>query len=111
MWVMGFLIRRMLGNYIDILKSKEEKNSTKLGIIGAGASIGILERILVFSLVLVDQYAAISIVFAAKSIARFKELDDRDVAEYYLLGTLASITMAVITGIIFKMIFGNIVNL
>lgn len=111
MWVMGFLIRRMLGNYIDILKSKEEKNGTKLGIIGAGASIGILERILVFSLVLVDQYAAISIVFAAKSIARFKELDDRDVAEYYLLGTLASITMAVITGIIFKMIFGNIVNL
>ena len=111
MWVMGFLIKKLLGNYIDILKSKEEKNGTKSGIIGAGASIGTLERILVFSLVLVDQYAAISIVFAAKSIARFKELDDRDVAEYYLLGTLASITLAVITGIIFKMIFGNIVNL
>ena len=34
-------------------------------------------------------------MIAAKTIARFKQLDDRGFAEYYLLGTLASVAVAV----------------
>ncbi|MBE3576508.1 MAG: hypothetical protein IMX00_02280 [Limnochordales bacterium] len=30
----------------------------------------------------------------AKSIARFRELEDRQFAEYYLVGTLLSLTLA-----------------
>ena len=37
---------------------------------------------------------------AAKTLARFKQLDDRDFAEYYLLGTLASVTFAVVTSLL-----------
>ena len=44
--------------------------------------------------------AAIGFVIAAKTIARFRLLDDRDFAEYYLLGTLASVGVAVLTGIV-----------
>jgi hypothetical protein len=33
-------------------------------------------------------------VIAAKTLARFRQLDDRDFAEYYLLGTLASVAIA-----------------
>ena len=43
---------------------------------------------------------AIGLVIAAKTLARFKQLDDRDFAEYYLLGTLASVTFAVVTSLV-----------
>lgn len=78
------------------------------GIKGGGFLIGVFERVLIFSFVLVNQYAAISIIFAAKSLARFKELDNREIAEYYLLGTFMSMTSAVILGIFFVILFGNV---
>lgn len=114
--ILGYLIMVLAGYFIKIILkrsigSSEDKNDMRQGIEGVGALIGMLERILIFSLVLVDQYAAISIVFAAKSIARFKELDNRNIAEYYLLGTFLSLTTAVIIGIIFRIIFGNIIPL
>ncbi|HEX2754098.1 MAG TPA: DUF3307 domain-containing protein, partial [Candidatus Limnocylindrales bacterium] len=54
-----------------------------------GSTIGILERILIVVFVLTGTDVAIGFVVAAKTLARFKLLDDRDFAEYYLLGTLA----------------------
>ncbi len=51
------------------------------GLRSAGMAIGIIERVMVLTFVLVDQYTAITIVFAAKSIARFNELEDRNMAE------------------------------
>jgi hypothetical protein len=47
--------------------------------------------------VLAGAEAAIGLVIAAKTLARFKQLDDRDFAEYYLLGTLASVAIASIS--------------
>jgi hypothetical protein len=58
-----------------------------------GATIGVLERLLIVVFVLSGAVAAIGFVVAAKTLARFKQLDDRDFAEYYLLGTLASVTV------------------
>jgi hypothetical protein len=63
-----------------------------------GEAIGILERLLVVTFVLARAEAAIGLVIAAKTLARFRQLDDRDFAEYYLLGTLASVAIAVVTG-------------
>jgi hypothetical protein len=60
-----------------------------------GATIGVLERLLIVTLVLANATAAIGLVIAAKTLARFKQLDDRDFAEYYLLGTLASVGVAI----------------
>jgi hypothetical protein len=59
-----------------------------------GATIGVLERLLIVTLLLTGSTAAIGFVVAAKTLARFKQLDDRDFAEYYLLGTLASVAVA-----------------
>ena len=44
--------------------------------------------------------AAIGFVVAAKTLARFRLLDDRDFAEYYLLGTLGSVAVAIVTGLV-----------
>ena len=52
------------------------------------------------TLVLAGAEAAIGLVVAAKTLARFKQLDDRQFAEYYLLGTLASVSVALATGLL-----------
>lgn len=64
------------------------------GVAGAGRLIGILERTLVLALILYQQWAAVAILVTAKSIARFEELKVRRFAEYYLVGTLASLLVA-----------------
>jgi hypothetical protein len=60
-----------------------------------GATIGALERILIVTFILTGTAAAVGIVIAVKTLARFKQLDDRGFAEYYLLGTLASVSVAI----------------
>lgn len=59
-----------------------------------GRVIGFLERLLIFFLVLTAQYAAIGFILTAKGITRFKELNERSFAEYFLIGTLLSATLA-----------------
>ena len=74
-----------------------------------GATIGVLERLLIVTFVLTGSEAAIGFVVAAKTLARFRQLDDRDFAEYYLLGTLASVSVAIVTGLIARAALGSIV--
>lgn len=67
----------------------------------AGRWIGILERLLVFVLVLSGQAAAAGIVVAAKSILRFPEISSspKQIApEYVLVGSLASWLLAFAAG-------------
>jgi hypothetical protein len=65
-----------------------------------GSTIGIIERLLIVVLILTGAEAAIGLVVAAKTLARFRQLDDRAFAEYYLLGTLASVSVAVVSGLV-----------
>ncbi|MHB8892712.1 MAG: DUF3307 domain-containing protein [Candidatus Limnocylindrales bacterium] len=65
-----------------------------------GATIGALERLLIVVLLLTGAEAAVGFVIAAKTIARFKQLDERGFAEYYLLGTLASVSVAIVTALL-----------
>ena len=63
-----------------------------------GATIGAFERLLIVGFILVGSAVAVGFVIAVKTIARFKQLDDRGFAEYYLLGTLASVSVAISSG-------------
>jgi hypothetical protein len=74
-------------------------NGSEPGPERVGATIGVLERLIVCVLVLAGQAAAIGFVIAAKTLARFRQLDDRHFAEYYLVGTLASVTLALATSL------------
>jgi hypothetical protein len=71
-----------------------------------GAVVGILERLLVVILVLDHAEFAIGLVIAAKTLARFKQLDERRFAEKYLVGTLASVTVAVATALVARAALG-----
>ena len=72
--------------------------------VAMGRLIGVLERTLLLTLVLSDQWGALALVLAAKSIARFKDLQERSFAEYYLVGTLTSVLVAVATGLAVKLL-------
>jgi hypothetical protein len=62
--------------------------------IGAGEVIGILERLVTFALVLAGALPAVGFVVAAKAAARFPEFKDKAFAEYFLIGTLSSVGLA-----------------
>ncbi|WP_374164255.1 DUF3307 domain-containing protein [Arcticibacter sp. MXS-1] len=69
----------------------------------AGKWIGILERLIIFVLVVFDQYAAIGLLTAAKSILRFSDTKDAPQrSEYVLIGTLISVATAITTGLLVK---------
>lgn len=67
----------------------------------AGKWIGIIERIVILTLVFNHQYEAIGLLIAAKSLLRFNEANRPEVkTEYLLIGTLISITIAILTGLV-----------
>jgi hypothetical protein len=71
--------------------------------LGRGKMIGIVERLLIFYFVLTSNLSAIGFVLAAKGFTRFRELDDRDFAEYVLIGTLLSAAGAVLVGLLARL--------
>lgn len=62
----------------------------------AGSLIGTLERWIIILLGLAGRWEAVALVIGAKSIARFEELKKRAFAEYFLVGTLASVLVAIV---------------
>lgn len=73
-----------------------------------GRTIGILERVILLTLVILGQWGALGFVIAAKSIARFKDLDQRDFSERYLIGTLASVAVAIASGLAVRGFLGMV---
>lgn len=61
-----------------------------------GSWIGILEREIMLILGLLGQYSAIGFVLTAKSLARYKQLENKAFAEKYLVGTLLSAFIALL---------------
>lgn len=80
-------------------KQASFKEGTKIG-----TWIGILEREIIFMLGMLGQYEAIGFVIAAKSIARYGQLDNKDFAEKYLIGTLLSAFVAILSVFVCKYI-------
>jgi hypothetical protein len=67
---------------------------------GGGRLIGILERELIILLAFSQQFGAIGFVLAAKSIARYKQLEEQSFAEKYLVGTLSSALIALLVSLL-----------
>lgn len=77
----------------------------------AGHYIGMLERLFVFSFVVLQQWQAIGFLFAAKSVFRFNDLskaEDRKLTEYVLIGTFLSFGCAFSIGLVVNYINGKL---
>ena len=62
----------------------------------AGGVIGAFERMILAAGVLTGSWEMVAAVVALKTVARFKELDERLDAEYFLVGSLFSILWAIV---------------
>jgi hypothetical protein len=74
----------------------------------AGKFIGILERLLVFTFALTDNWEAIGFLITAKSVFRFgdlKDAKDLKLTEYVLIGTLLSFGIAIGVSLLVKKAF------
>jgi len=76
---------------------------TKPGLTNAGRYIGWLERALVLTFLLTGYKEGIGLLLAAKTLVRYPEIKE-DVkgqfAEYFLIGTLSSMGIAILVGLI-----------
>lgn len=79
------------------------------GLLAGGHYIGMLERALLLTFVLLDQFGAVGFLLAAKSIFRFGDLSraqDVKLTEYVLLGTLLSIGISLGVGLLLRWAVG-----
>jgi hypothetical protein len=77
----------------------------------AGLYIGWLERCLVLTAICMQSPAMVGLIFTGKSIARFPELKDPKFAEYFLIGTLLSVGLALAGGLILLFHFHGTISL
>ncbi len=87
----NIFIKLMLKHYSVNMPAEKESG------FNAGALIGTIERWLILIFVCLGRYDALGLLIAAKSIIRFSEKDTAK-TEYVLAGTLLSIFIAVLSG-------------
>lgn len=96
----------LIEKFLLWLRKQDETIENKID--NAGKWIGILERLIVLSLIINNALGSVAFILTAKSIARFSELGNRNFAEYYLIGTLASTTLAICGGFVLNFMFSVI---
>ena len=97
----GYLIVTLPAGYlIDLyIKAKGFVKDDKNEKSNRGLTIGILERLIVMTLVVLDQYEAIGFLIAAKSLLRFADKEPEVKSELVLIGTLLSFAIAMLVGL------------
>lgn len=97
----GYLTGLVCKGFDGSLKELQEKE--KFGVPRAGKYIGFLERTLTLVAILAGNFEFIGFLVAAKSIARFPEIRGASrFAEYYIVGTLTSISIAIAGGLLLR---------
>jgi hypothetical protein len=93
-WPLGILVGQATEQWRD------EAGVNAEGLAKAGMWIGFFERFLILTFILIDQYTAVGLLIAAKSILRFndKEGNTQKKTEYVLIGTLMSFSVSVLLG-------------
>lgn len=105
------LVSRPLSIAIALVMQRWSHQLEETGtLVQAGARIGMLERFLVLTLVLLDQLIVVGFLLAAKSVLRFgdlREAQDRKLTEYVLLGTLLSVSTTLALGLIIRLVLAS----
>lgn len=100
---LSLIIQLILRPYTNAMQESANNDNNNPGLPYAGEWIGILERILVIIFVMLGQFAGIGFLLAAKSVFRFGDMrreQDRKLTEYIMLGTLFSVTLAMLLGLL-----------
>ena len=99
-WKPANIFIKLMLRHFSVRMPGEQESGFK-----AGALIGTIERWLILVFVCLQRYEALGLLIAAKSIIRFGE-KETEKTEYVLAGTLLSILIAVIAGLLLKGVMG-----
>lgn len=104
--IMVSLVFGLIPKTIEKAESKSVMiiDGSKKENVRIGSWIGILEREIILILGLLGQYGAIGFVIAAKSLARHSQLNEPAFAEKYLIGTLLSSLIALLSVMMTKVL-------
>jgi Protein of unknown function (DUF3307) len=92
----GLIVATRAGGFAIGLYMAQWAGTLPMGLKNGGRAIGMLERGLIFLLVIVGLPEGIGFLIAAKSVLRFGAVgDDRAFSEYVIIGTLASFAWAI----------------
>ncbi|WP_010185072.1 hypothetical protein [Sphingomonas sp. PAMC 26605] len=99
--IAGYFLLTWFGNVLcrqifSLTGLKDATASDAAPAHNAGRWIGTLERIILAIGVILQRWEILAAVVALKTVSRFKELDRRDFAEYFLVGSLFSILWAML---------------
>lgn len=95
----GFVATVKGGRFLVEKFAKPIKEMNKLdavGLAGGGRLVGQLERSLIFVFILAGYWEGVGYLAVAKALFRLREPADRETAEFALIGTLSSFTLAVL---------------
>lgn len=99
----SIMIKTLLSAWSPITEASTSLQTESLS--NAGKYIGILERLLVFTFIMMSHWEGVGFMIAAKSVFRFSDLaqaKQRKLTEYVLIGTLLSFGVAILLGILIK---------
>jgi hypothetical protein len=96
--ILGYIIVSTIVGYI--IKFSTERMIQGDNTAAGGKQIGIFERIIILTFVLLNQYEAIGFLITGKSIIRFVNKDEHIRSEYVLIGTMMSYAMSILVGVI-----------
>jgi hypothetical protein len=105
----GYLIRYLTKGLVTGDQASSQESLEQLE--NAGLYIGWLERFLIVTAVVLRSPTLIGLILTGKSIARFPEMKEPKFAEYFLIGTLLSFTLALIGGLLLLWIWKGSVSL
>jgi hypothetical protein len=104
-YIVRFLTKPLLKSDMPVLG--ETTNEMQ----DAGMYIGWLERFVVLTALVLQSPATVGLILTAKSIARYPEMKSVRFAEYFLIGTLLSMSLGIVGGLILLKAFYGTVSL
>jgi hypothetical protein len=106
--LIGFITKKWSNEIEEKNESGKDKNLIKKSVLkDAGKWIGIIERVLIFTFIIINQIAVVGFLLAAKSVFRFGDLknsSEQKKTEYIIIGTFISFSIAIFVGLLIKYI-------
>jgi len=122
-WVSGHLVKNILGSLrlrsFESLKKPTGENSSaspenqptltedkddRSAEASTGMYIGYLERLLVGVFMVSGIYTGLGLLGTLKTLARFKQLENREITEYFILGTMLSMLLGMLLGALLRFV-------
>lgn len=102
----GYLIRYLTKSF-----SSGSTTESLPRLENAGLYVGWIERFLVITAIVVQSPVLVGLILTGKSIARFPEFKEARFAEYFLIGTMLSLSLAIAGGILLQYLLQGTMSL